>query len=73
MFFFIHFAEATENTWNGSIGFGKRIVASIARVADLLGQTWLEITLERGATDKPSFFAAEQLIKRVALEIGVSY
>jgi len=61
-------AESTENTFNGSVAPGKRIVATIQRVADLLGECWLEISLTKGSGT--SFFAAEQLIQSATLEIG---
>lgn len=60
--------EDIECTWNGSVGFNKRVSCTIPRNGDLLHSLWLEVTLKKGAGE--SFYAGESFIKEYELEIG---
>lgn len=43
--------EAIEQTFNGTIDFGKKISCTISRNGDCVQGIWLEVTLKKGATD----------------------
>lgn len=59
--------ESIEQTFNGSVGFGKKVSTTISRNGDLITDVFLEITMKKtGATAWP----AEALIESVELEIG---
>ena len=59
--------ESIEQTFNGTVGFGKKVSTIISRNGDLITDVFLEITLKKsGAT----FFPAEALISDIELEIG---
>ena len=59
--------EPIEQTFNGTVGWGKNVTAEISRNGDLITNVWLEITLKKsGATH----FPAEAVIKSIELEIG---
>jgi hypothetical protein len=59
--------ESIEQTFNGSVGFGKKVSTTISRNGDLITDVFLEITMRKtGGTAWP----AEALIESVELEIG---
>ncbi len=59
--------ESIEQTFNGTVGWGKKVSTTISRNGDLISDVILEITLKKsGAT----FYPAEALIQDVELEIG---
>lgn len=59
--------EAIEQTFNGSVGFGKKVSTTISRNGDLITDVILEITMKKtGDTAWP----AEAVIDSVELEIG---
>lgn len=59
--------ESIEQTFNGSVGFGKKVSTTISRNGDLITDVFLEITMKKtGGTAWP----AEALIESVELEIG---
>ena len=61
--------EAIQNTFSGSVGYGKRVTVSIPRNGDLISTQFLEIMLKKHATNA-SYFPAEQFVKTIELEIG---
>lgn len=59
--------ESIEQTFNGTVGWGKKVSTTISRNGDLITDVILEITLKKsGAT----FYPAEALIQDIELEIG---
>ena len=60
--------ESIEQTFNGTVGFGKRLSVTISRNGDLITDCFLEITLKRGSVNPT--FVAEAFVKTVELEIG---
>lgn len=61
--------ESVENTFNGTVGFGKKVSCTISRNGDLINQCFLEIVLKKSATTA-SFYAAENFVKEIELSIG---
>lgn len=59
--------EPIEQTFNGTVGWGKRVCATISRNGDLITDVFLEITLKKSG---PTFYPAEALIQDIELEIG---
>jgi hypothetical protein len=63
--------EPIEQTFNGTVDFGKRIQTTIARNGDLISACILELTMTRNADPKAMWkYAAEALLQDVTLEIG---
>jgi hypothetical protein len=65
--------ESIEQTFNGSVGVGRRVTVTISRSGDLLGQILLEmgITVGGNATQVPlSTRIGFELIDNIELEIG---
>jgi hypothetical protein len=60
--------ESIEQTFNGAVGFGKRVSCTVSRNGDLVTQMYLELTLKKGAAG--SYFPAEAFIKDCEIEIG---
>lgn len=60
--------ESIEQTFNGSVDYGKKISCTVSRNGDLVSTMFLEVTLKKGSG--ASYFPAEQLLKEVELEIG---
>lgn len=60
-------SEAIEQTFNGQVGFGKRVSCTISRNGDLITNMYLEVTMK---ADGASWFPVEALVKEVELEIG---
>ena len=67
--------ESIEQTFNGTVGFGKKVTAQISRNGDLVLDAFLEITLTAthdaltGVTARP-FFAPEAFVKEIEFELG---
>lgn len=59
--------EPIEQTFNGTVGWGKKVTTTISRNGDLVTDVFLEITLKKTGD---TFYPAEALIKEVELEIG---
>jgi hypothetical protein len=65
--------ESIEQTFNGSVGFGNRVTATVSRNGDLIKDMWLELTFtETGnsAADVAVYGLGNALVKQVELEIG---
>ena len=62
--------ESIEQTFNGSIDWGKRISATIGRNGDLLSNCYLEITLTGDGDADALPYVAESVINEIDLEIG---
>ena len=61
--------ESIEQTWNGSVDYGRKISCTISRNGDLCTTAYLEVTLKKTAGDT-SFYPAEQIISELTLELG---
>jgi len=61
--------ESIECTFNGTVGYSKRISATIPRNGDLLTTQWLEIVMKKHNTHA-SYYPAEALLKELEVEIG---
>jgi hypothetical protein len=59
--------ESISQTFNGTVGFGKKVSATISRNGDLITDCWLEITLTKSSA---TFYPAEALLREIKLEIG---
>lgn len=63
--------EPIEQTFNGTVDFGKRIQTTIARNGDLISACILEVTMTRNDNAAANWkHAAEALIQDITLEIG---
>ncbi len=62
--------ESVSQTFNGTVGFGKKVSAEISRNGDLISDCWLEIVLKKNAGPNTTFYPAEALIREIKLEIG---
>ena len=60
--------EAIEQTWNGTVGAGNRVTATVSRNGDLVHRMYLEQTLPATASLKANH--GNGLIDEVELEIG---
>lgn len=60
--------ESIEQTFNGTVDFGKKISCTISRNGDLVSTMFLEVTLKKSSG--ASYFPAENFVKEVELEIG---
>jgi hypothetical protein len=58
--------ESIEQTFNGSVGLGNRVTATISRNGDLVHRMWLQGT----ATTANVVNAGHALVNEVELEIG---
>ena len=59
--------ESIEQTFNGTVGFGKRVTAVVSRNGDLIKDMWLEVEMPN--TDG-CYGVGNALVKQVELEIG---
>ncbi len=59
--------ESIEQTFNGTVGFGKKVSATISRNGDLITDCWLEVKMTK---DGSTWFPVEELLSTVELEIG---
>ena len=62
--------EAIEQTFNGTIGFGKKVSATISRNGDLVTNLWLEIVLTKSGAVNTTYFPAEEFVTDVEFELG---
>jgi hypothetical protein len=62
--------EAIEQTFNGTIGFNKKVSATISRNGDLVTNLWLEIVLTKSAGVNTTYFPAEEFVTDVEFELG---
>lgn len=62
--------ESIEQTFNGSVGFGKKVSTTISRNGDLITDVFLEITMKKTGAANTTAWPAEALIDSVELEIG---
>jgi len=59
--------EAIEQTFNGSVGFGNRVTATVSRNGDLVHRMWLQATLAASGTYHVN---GNALVDNVELEVG---
>lgn len=59
--------ESIRQTFNGTVGPGKRVVCNVSRHGDLIADCWLEITNPNGNLDKCMI---PRIIDNIELEIG---
>jgi hypothetical protein len=59
--------ESIEQTFNGTVGLGRRVTVTISRSGDLLGQILLQLSVTAGATATILGF---ETIDNIELEIG---
>ena len=59
--------ESIEQTFNGTVGWGKKVSTTISRNGDLITDVFLEITLKKSGD---TFYPAEALVSDIELEIG---
>lgn len=59
--------ESIRQTFNGTVGPGKRVVCNVSRHGDLIADCWLEITNPSGNLDKCMI---PRIIDSIELEIG---
>lgn len=68
--------EDIDQTFNGTVGFGKKVSCIVSRNGDLIKEAFLEVTMASsgtgpgGASGPTSFFPGEAFINTVQLEIG---
>ena len=61
--------ESIEQTFSGTVGFGRKVSCTVSRNGDLISTAYLEIVLKKKAPGA-SYYPAEQLISEISLEIG---
>ena len=70
--------EAIEQTFNGTVGFGNSVFATISRNGDLVSRLYLEIAPNELLTNLENnngfitAYAGNSVVKDVELEIGQS-
>jgi hypothetical protein len=63
--------ESIEQTFNGSVDFGKRVTATISRNGDLIQQMYLEVILpDQSSAQYWTYGVGNALVKQVEVEIG---
>ena len=66
--------ESIEQTFNGTVGFGRKVTCIVSRNGDLITDCWLEITMKKdttaGGVGTNTAWPAEALLREVKLEIG---
>jgi len=62
--------ESIEQTFNGSVGFGRRVTCQISRNGDLIHRIYLQATLPIQSAGLYAGFAGLRLLKSVEIEIG---
>ena len=62
--------ESIVQSFNGTVGFGKRVNTTITRNGDLITDIFLEIRLKRDTSRGPTYYPAEAVIQDIELEIG---
>ncbi len=61
--------ESIQNTFNGTAGFGRRVVCQIARNGDLIHRVYLQVDLPASTGDYVRY-PGLKLINYVEIEIG---
>ena len=59
--------ESIEQTFNGAVGFGRKVTCTVSRNGDLVADVYLQLQLTKTGD---TFYPAEQFIDEVELEIG---
>ena len=63
--------ESIEQTFNGTVGFGKRVTCQVSRNGDLIHRVYLQVAVPDTASDDAFVdYIGLALIKNVELEIG---
>lgn len=62
--------ESIEQTFNGTVQWGRKVSATLSRSGDLVTDVILEITLKKDTSTGGTYYPAEALIEEVELEIG---
>lgn len=64
--------ESIEQTFNGSVGFDRRVTCQISRNGDLIHKIYLQATLPAQTSGTPAYvpYAGLRLLKEVEIEIG---
>ena len=67
--------ESIEQTFNGTPGFGKRVVCTISRNGDLITDAYVEVLVNvdstaNGLTDDSVYYPGEQIMDEITLELG---
>lgn len=63
--------EPIEQTFNGQVGFNRKVTAQISRNGDMLTHLWLEITMTYDPSlNEIPWYPAEALVSEAELEIG---
>ena len=62
--------ESIDQTFNGTVGFDRKVTATISRNGDLINRMWLEAELPALTTGSYVANAGHKLIKSVEVEIG---
>ena len=62
--------ESIQNTFNGTAGFGKRVVCQISRNGDLIHRIYLQVDLPAVASGSYVSYPGLRLLQDVELEIG---
>jgi hypothetical protein len=60
--------ESIEQTFNGAVGFDRRVTATISRNGDLIKDMWLEVFVSSDTSSK--YGVGNVLVKQVEVEIG---
>jgi len=60
--------ESIEQTFNGAVGFSRRVTATISRNGDLIKDMWLEVFVD--TKDYEVYGFGNALVKLVEIEIG---
>jgi len=61
--------ESIEQTFNGAVGYGTRVTATISRNGDLIKDMWLEVFVS-GTRTGAVYGVGNALVKQVEIEIG---
>jgi len=64
--------ESIEQTFNGTVGFGKKVTATISRNGDLITNCWVQLDLPAltGGAGKYCNSIGHRVLKEIELEIG---
>lgn len=62
--------ESIEQTFNGSVGFGRRVTCQISRNGDLIHRIYLQAVLPSQSAGAYAGYAGLRLLKSVEIEIG---
>jgi hypothetical protein len=62
--------EAIQQTFNGSVGYGNRVTATVSRNGDLVGRMYLELDIGSGGHNDSGPNPGAAIINEVECEIG---